>query len=203
AACGVRGQIIPLNFALLMLTWKIAPALATGNTVVLNPAEFTLLTALAFAEICHEIELPAGVVNIVTGDGSTGETLVKHPDVDKIAFTGSTEVGRAIRRATAESHKRLSLELGGKSPFVVFEDADLDSAVEGLVDGIWLNQGQVCCAGSRLLMQESIAVPLTKKLQERMAELRVGPPLDKTTDIGAIVARVQLERIERLVATGV
>src|SRR5438445_3886667 len=202
-ACGVAGQIIPWNFPLLMLAWKIAPALATGNAVVLKPAEFTPLTALAFAEICQEVGLPAGVVNIVTGDGSTGEALVKHPDVDKIAFTGSTEVGRAIRSATAQSHKRLSLELGGKSPFIVFEDADLDSAVEGLVDGIWLNQGQVCCAGSRLFMQYSIAVRLTQKLQERMAELRVGPPLDKTTDIGAIVARVQLERIERLVAQGV
>ena len=202
-ACGVVGQIIPWNFPLLMLAWKIAPALAAANTVVLKPAEFTPLTALAFAELCNEVGLPPGVVNIVTGDGSTGEALVVHPDVDKIAFTGSTEVGRAIRRATADSHKKLSLELGGKSPFVVFEDADLDSAVEGLVDGIWLNQGQVCCAGSRLLMQESIAVPITKKLQARMAALRVGSPLDKTTDIGAIVARVQLERIEALVAQGV
>ena len=202
-ACGVVGQIIPWNFPLLMLAWKIAPALAAGNTVVLKPAEFTPLTALAFAELCIEVGLPPGVVNIVTGDGSTGEALVVHPDVDKIAFTGSTEVGRAIRRATADSHKKLSLELGGKSPFVVFEDADLDSAVEGLVDGIWLNQGQVCCAGSRLLMQESIATQLSRKLQARMATLRVGPPLDKTTDIGAIVARVQLERIERLVAQGV
>src|SRR5712664_978548 len=202
-ACGVVGQIIPWNFPLLMLAWKIAPALATGNTVVLKPAEFTPLTALAFAEICQEVGLPAGVVNIVTGDGSTGEALVKHRDVDKIAFTGSTEVGRAIRKATAQSHKKLSLELGGKSPFIIFEDADLDSAVEGLVDGIWLNQGQVCCAGSRLLMQESIAAQLSRKLQARMATLRVGPPLDKTTDIGAIVARVQLERIEGLVAQGV
>jgi len=202
-ACGVVGQIIPWNFPLLMLAWKIAPALATGNTVVLKPAEFTPLTALAFAEICHEIGLPAGVVNIVTGDGSTGEALVKHPDVDKIAFTGSTEVGRAIRSATAQSHKRLSLELGGKSPFIVFEDADLDSAVEGLVDGIWLNQGQVCCAGSRLLMQESIAEPLIAKIRERMSTLRVGPPLDKAIDIGAIVARVQLDRIQRLVDQGV
>src|SRR5216110_1715446 len=202
-ACGVVGQIIPWNFPLLMLAWKIAPALATANTVVLKPAEFTPLTALAFAELCNEVGLPPGVVNIVTGDGSTGEALVVHPDVDKIAFTRSEEVGRAIRRATADSHKKLSLELGGKSPFVVFEDADLDSAVEGLVDGIWLNQGQVCCAGSRLLMQESIAVPLTKKLQVRMAALRVGAPLDKTTDIGAIVARVQLERIERLVDQGI
>src|SRR5215470_14500612 len=167
-ACGVVGQIIPWNFPLLMLAWKIAPALATGNTVVLKPAEFTPLTALAFAHICQEIELPPGVVNIVTGDGSTGEALVKHSDVDKIAFTSSTEVGRAIRRATAATHQRLSLELGGKSPFIVFEDADLDSAVEGLVDGIWFNQGQVCCAGSRLLMQESIAEKLTRKVQGRM-----------------------------------
>ncbi len=202
-ACGVVGQIIPWNFPLLMLAWKIAPALATGNTVVLKPAEFTPLTALAFAEICHEIGLPAGVVNIVTGDGSTGEALVKHPDVDKIAFTGSTEVGRAIRSATAQSHKRLSLELGGKSPFIIFEDADLDSAVEGLVDGIWFNQGQVCCAGSRLLMQESIAEPLVAKIRDRMSTLRAGPPLDKAIDIGAIVDRVQLDRIQRLVDQGV
>jgi aldehyde dehydrogenase (NAD+) len=203
SACGVVGQIIPWNFPLLMLAWKIAPAIATGNTVVLKPAEFTPLTALAFAEICHEIGLPNGVVNIVTGDGSTGEALVKHPGVDKIAFTGSTEVGRAIRSATAQSHKRLSLELGGKSPFVVFEDADLDSAVEGLVDGIWLNQGQVCCAGSRLLMQESIAEALLEKIRSRMSTLRVGSPLDKAIDIGAIVAPVQLERIRRLVDQGV
>ncbi len=203
APCGVVGQIIPWNFPLLMLAWKIAPALATGNTVVLKPAEFTPLTALAFAEICQEAGLPAGVVNIVTGDGSTGEALVKHPGVDKIAFTGSTEVGRAIRAATASSHKRLSLELGGKSPFIVFEDADLDSAVEGLVDGIWFNQGQVCCAGSRLLMQESIAEPLLAKIQDRMSTLRVGAPLDKAIDIGAIVAQVQLDRIHQLVARGV
>ena len=201
--CGVVGQIIPWNFPLLMLAWKIAPALATGNTVVLKPAEFTPLTALAFAGLCQEAGIPAGVVNIVTGDGSTGEALVKHPDVDKIAFTGSTEVGRAIRAATASSHKRLSLELGGKSPFIVFDDADLDSAVEGLVDGIWFNQGQVCCAGSRLLMQESIAEVLISKIRDRMNTLRIGPPLDKAIDIGAIVARVQLERIERLVAQGV
>ena len=202
-ACGVVGQIIPWNFPLLMLGWKIAPALATGNTIVLKPAEFTPLTALAFAELCREAELPPGVVNIVTGDGSTGEALVKHPDVDKIAFTGSTEVGRAIRSATASSHKRLSLELGGKSPFIIFEDADLDSAVEGLVDGIWFNQGQVCCAGSRLLMQESIAEPLIAKIQQRMSTLRIGPPLDKAIDIGAIVARVQLDRIRKLVDQGV
>ncbi|GAC1680704.1 MAG: aldehyde dehydrogenase family protein [Candidatus Acidiferrum sp.] len=201
--CGVVGQIIPWNFPLLMLSWKIAPALAAGNTVVLKPAEYTPLTALAFAEICNEIGLPAGVVNIVTGDGSTGEALVKHPGVDKIAFTGSTEVGRAIRKATAQSHKRLSLELGGKSPYIVFEDADLDSAVEGLVDGIWFNQGQVCCAGSRLLMQESIAETLVAKIQERMKTLRIGAPLDKAIDIGAIVARVQLERIQKLVAQGI
>jgi aldehyde dehydrogenase (NAD+) len=200
--CGVVGQIIPWNFPLLMAAWKIAPALATGNTVVLKPAEFTPLTALAFAELCQEAGLPAGVVNIVTGDGSTGEALVKHPDVDKIAFTGSTEVGRAIRSATSATSKRLSLELGGKSPFIVFDDADLDSAVEGLVDGIWFNQGQVCCAGSRLLMQESIAEILLNKIRERMGKLRVGQPLDKAIDIGPIVARVQLDRIQRMVGQG-
>jgi aldehyde dehydrogenase (NAD+) len=202
-ACGVVGQIIPWNFPLLMLAWKIAPALAAGNTVVLKPAEFTPLTALAFAELCSEAEVPAGVVNIVTGDGETGEALVMHDDVDKIAFTGSTEVGRAIRKATATSHKRLSLELGGKSPFVIFEDADLDSAVEGLVDGIWLNQGQVCCAGSRLLVQESVSEALLEKVRRRMSTLRVGAPLDKAIDVGAIVARVQLERIDRLVKQGI
>src|SRR5579871_5888419 len=201
--CGVVGQIIPWNFPLLMLAWKIPPALATGNTVVLKPAEFTPLTAILFAELCSEAGLPPGVVNIVTGDGTTGEALVKHPDVDKIAFTGSTEVGRAIRGATAASHKRLSLELGGKSPFIIFDDADLDSAVEGLVDGIWFNQGQVCCAGSRLLMQESIAETLIGKIRDRMSTLRIGPPLDKAIDIGAIVARVQLDRIQRMVAQGV
>ena len=202
-ACGVVGQIIPWNFPLLMLAWKIAPALAAGNTVVLKPAEFTPLTALAFAELCSEAEVPAGVVNIVTGDGETGGALVMHDDVDKIAFTGSTEVGRAIRKATATSHKRLSLELGGKSPFVIFEDADLDSAVEGLVDGIWLNQGQVCCAGSRLLVQESVSEALLEKVRRRMSTLRVGAPLDKAIDVGAIVARVQLERIDRLVKQGI
>ena len=202
-ACGVVGQIIPWNFPLLMLAWKIAPALATGNTVVLKPAEFTPLSALAFAGVCQEVGLPAGVVNIVTGDGATGEALVKHPDVDKIAFTGSTEVGRAIRNATAQSHKKLSLELGGKSPFIVFEDAELDSVVEGLVDGIWFNQGQVCCAGSRLLMQESIAEPLIMRIRDRMSTLRAGAPLDKAIDIGAIVARVQLDRIQRLVNQGI
>jgi aldehyde dehydrogenase (NAD+) len=203
APCGVIGQIIPWNFPLLMLAWKIAPALAAGNTVVLKPAEYTPLTALAFAGICQEAALPAGVVNIVTGDGATGQALVNHPDVDKIAFTGSTEVGRAIRSATAASHKKLSLELGGKSPFIVFEDADLDSTVEGLVDGIWFNQGQVCCAGSRLLMQESIADVLLSKIQDRMSTLRIGAPLDKAVDVGAIVAQVQLDRIRKLVDQGV
>src|SRR5919112_3581950 len=199
---GVIGQIIPWNFPLLMLAWKIAPALATGNTVVLKPAEFTSLTALAFAEICVNIGLPAGVVNIITGDGRTGEALVTHPGVDKIAFTGSTEVGRIIRKATAGSGKKLSLELGGKSPFIVFDDADLDSVVEGVVDAIWFNQGQVCCAGSRLLVQEGVADRLYEKLRARMERLRLGNPLDKAVDIGAIVAPVQLERIRRLVEQG-
>lgn len=199
---GVVGQIIPWNFPLLMLAWKIAPALATGNTVVLKPAEFTSLTALLFAEICRRIGLPPGVVNIVTGDGAVGERIVRHPYIDKIAFTGSTEVGRKIREATAGSGKRLSLELGGKSPFIVFEDADLDSVVEGAVDAIWFNQGQVCCAGSRLLVQESIADPLIRKLRARMETLRVGDPLDKAIDIGAIIAPVQLEKIQRLVWQG-
>jgi aldehyde dehydrogenase (NAD+) len=202
-ACGVVGQIIPWNFPLLMLAWKIAPALAAGNTVVLKPAEYTPLTALAFAEICQTIGLPAGVVNIVTGDGRTGEALVAHNDVDKIAFTGSTEVGRSIRQATAATDKKLSLELGGKSPFLVFDDADLDSAVEGVVDGIWFNQGQVCCAGSRLLVQESVYESMLTKLRARMATLRVGAPLDKAVDMGAIVAPVQLERMRRMVDQGV
>ena len=199
---GVCGQIIPWNFPLLMLAWKIAPALAAGNSVVLKPAEYTPLTALAFAEICVEAGLPAGVVNIVTGDGATGAALVAHAGVDKIAFTGSTEVGRAIRKATAGTGKKLSLELGGKSPFVVFDDADLDSAVEGVVDAIWFNQGQVCCAGSRLLAAEGIADAMYAKLRARMAKLRAGDPLDKSTDVGAIVAPVQLERIERLMREG-
>lgn len=199
---GVAGQIIPWNFPLLMLAWKIGPALATGNTVVLKPAEFTPLTALLFAEICQEIELPPGVVNIVTGDGRTGELIVRHPGVDKIAFTGSTEVGRIIRVATAGSGKKLTLELGGKSPFLVYEDADLDSVVEGVVDAIWFNQGQVCCAGSRIIAHESIAERLTEKLRARMETLRVGDPLDKAVDIGAIVAPVQLEKIRRLVRQG-
>lgn len=199
---GVVGQIIPWNFPLLMLSWKIAPALAMGNTVVLKPAEFTPLTALLFAEICQNIGLPPGVVNIITGDGKTGAALVEHPGVDKIAFTGSTEVGRLIRKTTAGSGKKLSLELGGKSPFLVFEDADLDSAVEGVVDAIWFNQGQVCCAGSRLLVQEGIAEKMYAKLRARMEKLRVGDPLDKAVDIGAIVAPVQLQKIERLVQKG-
>jgi aldehyde dehydrogenase (NAD+) len=203
APVGVVGQIIPWNFPLLMLAWKIAPALAAGNTVVLKPAEFTPITAIVFAELCQSVGLPAGVVNIVTGDGRTGSALVSHPDVNKIAFTGSTEVGRIIRRATAGSGKRLSLELGGKSPFVVFDDADLDSVVEGVVDAIWFNQGQVCCAGSRLLVQESVADKLIAKLRARMERLRVGDPLDKAVDIGAIIAPVQLEKITRLVQQGV
>jgi aldehyde dehydrogenase (NAD+) len=200
---GVIGQIIPWNFPLLMLAWKIAPALATGNTVVLKPAEFTPLTALLFAQVVERAGLPPGVVNVVTGDGRTGELIVCHPDVNKIAFTGSTEVGRIIRRETAGSGKRLSLELGGKSPFIVFEDADLDSVVEGVVDAIWFNQGQVCCAGSRLLVQESIAEVLYEKLRTRMENLRLGDPLDKAVDIGAIVAPVQLQKIQRLVEQGV
>ena len=199
---GVIGQIIPWNFPLLMLAWKIAPAIAMGNTVVLKPAEFTSLTAIRFAELCAEIGLPPGVVNIVTGDGRTGEALVKHPDVDKIAFTGSTDVGRIIRAATAGSGKRLSLELGGKSPFIVFADADLDSVVEGVVDAIWFNQGQVCCAGSRILVQEGVAERLTAKLKARMETLRVGDPLDKAVDMGAIIAPVQLEKIQGLVRQG-
>ena len=200
---GVCGQIIPWNFPLLMLSWKIAPALAMGNTVVLKPAEFTSLTALLFAEICDQVGLPKGVVNIVTGDGETGKLIVEHPDIDKIAFTGSTEVGRIIRKATAGTEKKLSLELGGKSPFIVFEDADQDSAIEGLVDAIWFNQGQVCCAGSRLLVQESISEKFYPKLRKRMANLRVGDPLDKAVDVGAIVDAVQLNRIGELVEQGV
>ena len=200
---GVVGQIIPWNFPLLMMAWKVAPALAAGNTIVIKPAEFTPLTALAFAEIAREAGLPPGVLNVVTGDGETGKLIVAHDDVDKIAFTGSTEVGRAIRVATAGSGKKLSLELGGKSPFIVFDDADLDGVVEGVVDAIWFNQGQVCCAGSRLLVQEGIADRLTKKLRARMEKLRLGSPLDKAVDMGAIVAPVQLERIRGLVERGV
>lgn len=200
---GVIGQIIPWNFPLLMLAWKIAPALAMGNTLVIKPAEFTSLSALLFAEICQQVGLPNGVVNVITGAGATGAALVNHKDVNKIAFTGSTEVGKIIRRATAGTGKKLSLELGGKSPFIVFEDADLDSVVEGVVDAIWFNQGQVCCAGSRLLVQESVAEKLYKKIRARMETLRVGNSLDKNIDIGAIVAPVQLKVIEELVAQGV
>ncbi len=203
AACGVVGQIIPWNFPLLMFAWKVAPALAAGNTVVIKPAEYTPLTALAFAELASDVGLPPGVLNVINGDGRTGALLVEHDDIDKIAFTGSTEVGRIIRKATAGSSKKLSLELGGKSPFIVFDDADLDSAVEGLVDGIWFNQGQVCCAGSRLLVQERIAEMFYGKVRTRMETLRVGSPLDKSIDIGAIVAPVQLERIRSLVDQGV
>ncbi|MCX8510066.1 MAG: aldehyde dehydrogenase family protein, partial [Rhodobacteraceae bacterium] len=198
---GVCGQIIPWNFPLLMLAWKIAPALAAGNTVVLKPAEYTPLTALAFAEICAEVGLPKGVVNIVTGDGETGAALVA-AKVDKIAFTGSTEVGRAIRRATAGTGKKLTLELGGKSPFLVFADADIDGAVEGVVDAIWFNQGQVCCAGSRILVQETIAEDFTRRLRARMDRLRIGDPLDKSTDMGPLVDPVQLDRVSSLVRAG-
>lgn len=200
---GVVGQIIPWNFPMLMLAWKIAPAIAMGNTVVLKPAEFTSLTALLFAEICEQVGLPDGVVNIITGDGVTGAEIVNHKTIGKIAFTGSTEVGRIIRKATADSEKKLSLELGGKSPFIVFEDADLDSVVEGVVDAIWFNQGQVCCAGSRLLVQESIAEKLYTKIRRRMEKLRIGNALDKGVDIGAIIAPVQLKTIEDLVQKGV
>lgn len=198
-ALGVCGQIIPWNFPLLMLSWKIAPALAMGNTVVLKPAEYTSLTALLFADICKQAGLPAGVVNIVTGDGAVGEMIVA-AEVDKIAFTGSTSVGRRIREATAGSGKGLTLELGGKSPYIVFDDADIDSAIEGLVDAIWFNQGQVCCAGSRLLVQEGIAETFHAKLRARMDKLRIGNPLDKCIDVGAIVDPVQLDTISALVA---
>ncbi|MCA0857927.1 aldehyde dehydrogenase family protein [Phaeobacter italicus] len=198
-ALGVCGQIIPWNFPLLMLAWKVAPAIAMGNTVVLKPAEYTSLTALLFADICRQAGLPKGVVNIVTGDGAVGEMIV-NADVDKIAFTGSTAVGRKIREATAGSGKALTLELGGKSPYIVFDDADIDSAIEGLVDAIWFNQGQVCCAGSRLLVQEGIADRFHDKLRARMDKLRVGNPLDKCIDVGAIVDPVQLNTISEMVA---
>ncbi|HEX7979638.1 MAG TPA: aldehyde dehydrogenase family protein [Gemmatimonadaceae bacterium] len=201
-AAGVVGQIIPWNFPLLMLAWKVAPALAAGCTIVIKPAEFTPLTALLFAELADEAGLPPGVLNVVTGDGDTGAAIVANDGVDKVAFTGSTEVGRIIRKATAGSGKKLSLELGGKSPFIVFEDADLDSVVEGVVDAIWFNQGQVCCAGSRLLVQEGVSERLIAKLRARMETLRLGSPLDKAVDMGAIVAPVQLERIRSLVEEG-
>jgi aldehyde dehydrogenase (NAD+) len=199
---GVAGQIIPWNFPLLMLAWKIAPALAAGNTVVLKPAETTPLTALLFCDVLRQAELPAGTVNIVTGDGRTGAALVEHPGVDKIAFTGSTEVGKAIQRELAGTGKGLTLELGGKAANIVFDDAPLDQAVEGIVNGIYFNQGHVCCAGSRLLVQESIEQPLIEKLKRRLTTLRVGDPLDKNTDVGAINSAAQLQKIEELVAAG-
>ncbi|USJ26619.1 aldehyde dehydrogenase family protein [Ensifer adhaerens] len=200
---GVVGQIIPWNFPFLMLAWKVAPALALGNTVILKPAEFTPLTALLFAELAAAAGLPAGVLNVVTGEGETGALIVEHADIDKIAFTGSTEVGRLIRERTAGTGKSLTLELGGKSPFIVFDDADIDGAVEGVVDAIWFNQGQVCCAGSRILVQEGVAPLFYERLKRRMQTLRVGHPLDKAIDMAAIVAPVQLQRIEDLVAKGV
>jgi aldehyde dehydrogenase (NAD+) len=199
---GVAAQIIPWNFPMLMLAWKVAPALAAGNTVVLKPAETTPLTALLFADVLRQAEVPPGVVNIVTGDGRAGSELVKHPDVDKVAFTGSTEVGKEIQRAVAGTKKKLTLELGGKAANVIFDDAPLDQAVEGIVNGIYFNQGHVCCAGSRLLVQESIYEQTIQKLKRRMSNLRVGDPLDKNTDIGAINSKAQLERIQELVRSG-
>jgi len=199
---GVAGQIIPWNFPLLMLAWKIAPALASGNTVVLKPAETTPLTALFFADICRQAELPAGVVNILTGDGRAGAALVKHPGVDKIAFTGSTEVGKAIQRELAGTGTKLTLELGGKAANIVFDDAALDGAIEGIVNGIYFNQGHVCCAGSRLLVQESIYEQTVAKLKRRLETLRLGDPLDKNTDVGAINSKQQLDRITELVESG-
>ena len=199
---GVVGQIIPWNFPLLMLAWKVAPALATGNTVVLKPAETTPMTALLFAEVCQQADLPAGVINIVTGDGSTGSFLVNHPDVDKIAFTGSTGVGKAIARAVSGTKKSVTLELGGKAANIVFEDAAIDETVEGIVNGIFFNQGHVCCAGSRLLIQENIQDEVLEKLKRRMASIRVGDPLDKNTDLGAINSAEQLSRITELSASG-
>jgi aldehyde dehydrogenase (NAD+) len=199
---GVAGQIIPWNFPLLMLAWKIAPALACGNTVVLKPAETTPLSALLFAEICQQADLPPGVVNIVTGAGATGQALVEHPDVNKVAFTGSTEVGRQIAKAVAGTKKKVTLELGGKAANIIFEDAPIDQAVEGIVNGIFFNQGHVCCAGSRLLVQESIYDTLLESLKRRMATLRVGDPLDKNTDIGAINSQDQLKRIKALAKIG-
>src|SRR5436309_5376717 len=200
---GVAGQIIPWNFPLLMAAWKLAPALAAGNTVVLKPAETTSITSLMLAEIIQEADLPPGVVNIITGAGATGAALVNHTDVDKIAFTGSTEVGKRIQRSLAGTHKKLTLELGGKAPNIVFEDAPIDQAVEGIINGIYFNQGHVCCAGSRLFVQESILEPVVRKLRERIQTLRVGNPLDKNTDVGAINSRAQLEKIQELVESGV
>ena len=199
---GVAGQIIPWNFPLLMLAWKIAPALAAGNTVVLKPAEETPLTALLFAEICQQADLPAGVVNIVTGDGTTGRALVEHPGIDKVAFTGSTEIGRSIAKAIAGTHKKATLELGGKAANIVFNDAALDQAVEGVVNGIFFNQGHVCCAGSRLLLQESVYDQFMDMLYARVNILRMGNPLDKNTDVGAINSATQLARITEIAASG-
>ena len=199
---GVAAQVIPWNFPLLMLAWKIAPALAAGNTVVLKPAETTSLTALAFADICQQADLPPGVVNIITGAGDTGRMLVEHPGVDKVAFTGSTEVGKSIQRAVAGTNKRLTLELGGKAANIVFDDAPIDEAVEGIVNGIFFNQGHVCCAGSRLLIQESVAEEVLDSLKRRLGTLRLGDPLDKNTDIGAINSAEQLARITELVESG-
>jgi len=200
---GVAGQVIPWNFPLLMAAWKLAPALACGNTAVLKPAETTPLTGLLLAQVIQEVDLPPGVVNIVTGAGETGAALVAHPGVDKVAFTGSTEVGKVIRRVVAGTGKRLTLELGGKAANIVFDDAPLDQAVEGVVNGIYFNQGHVCCAGSRLLVQESVFELLVEKLKERLQTLRVGDPLDKNTDVGAINSREQLEKIEELVGSGI
>jgi aldehyde dehydrogenase (NAD+) len=199
---GVVGQIIPWNFPLLMLAWKVAPALATGNTVVLKPAETTPLTALLFADICEQAELPAGVVNIVTGDGTTGAALVNHKDIDKIAFTGSTEVGKLIAKSIADRGIPATLELGGKGANIVFDDAPIDEAVEGIINGIFFNQGHVCCAGSRLLLQESIVDEFIEKLQVRMAKIRVGDPLDKNTDLGAINSSAQLAKIKEMSESG-
>jgi len=199
---GVVGQIIPWNFPLLMLAWKVAPALATGNTVVLKPAESTSLTALLFAEVCQQAELPAGVVNIVTGDGSTGALIVNHPGIDKIAFTGSTEVGKIIARSVASTPKSVTLELGGKAANIIFDDAAIDEAVEGIVNGIFFNQGHVCCAGSRLILQENVADEVLEKLKVRMAKIRVGDPMDKNTDVGAINSKEQLAKIIELTAAG-
>ncbi len=199
---GVVAQIIPWNFPLLMLAWKIAPALATGNTVVLKPAETTPLTALLFAEVCQQADLPPGVVNIITGDGGTGAALVKHPDIDKVAFTGSTQVGKLIARSLAISNTPVTLELGGKGANIVFEDAPIDQAVEGIINGIFFNQGHVCCAGSRLLLQENIHDEFLNKLQKRMSKIRLGDPLDKNTDIGAINSAAQLAKIHELSSSG-
>jgi aldehyde dehydrogenase (NAD+) len=203
APVGVAGQIIPWNFPLLMAAWKLAPALAAGNTIILKPAETTPITSLLLAEILQEAELPPGVINILTGGPASGAALVSHPDIDKIAFTGSTEVGKRIQRAAAGTKKKLTLELGGKAPNIVFEDAPLDQAVEGIINGIYFNQGHVCCAGSRLFVQESVIEPIIRKLRERIGTLRVGNPLDKNTDVGAINSRAQLEKIQELVAAGV